>query len=118
MSLKDQISERIKAAMKGRKQTEVDTLRMLMASIKNKEKEIKTELEDSVILSLIATLIKQRREAAELYRKGKRDDLADKEEREILILEAYLPEKMSKEEIVEIIDKSIQELNVTSAGAR
>ena len=116
MSIKEQISEKIKIAMKNRRQTEVDTLRMVMAAIKNKEKERKTEIDDSAVTSLIATLIKQRREAAELYRKGNRVDLADKEESEILILQEYQPEKMPKEILIEIIDDCILEVNASSAG--
>ncbi len=102
--------------MKSRKQLEVDTLRMVMADIKNKEKEKKTEIDDAAITSLIVTHVKQRREAAELYRKGNRIDLADKEEREIQILQEYQPDKMSKEELVKVIDNCIREVNATSSG--
>ena len=112
--LKDSLSEALKNAMRSRDQLVLDTLRMVMSSIKNKEIEKKGDLGDDEVIALLNTLVKQRREAAEMYRKGGREDLADKEESEITVLKGFLPEELSRDEIVGIVDEAVAETGATS----
>lgn len=106
----------MKDSVKGRDQFKVNTLRMVISAIKNREIESRGELDDQSIWSLLSTLVKQRREAADLYRKGGRDELAEKEENEITLLKNYLPEEMSEAEIVGIIRAVIDETGASSLG--
>jgi len=107
MGLKDNITNDMKDAVRGRNQLKVDTLRMVLSAIKNREIEKKGDIDEQSIVSLLSTLVKQRREAADLYRKGGRLDLAEKEESEIELLKAYLPEEMNEEDVRKIVDASI-----------
>ncbi len=109
MSLSNRLSDDLKLAMKARDQLRMDAIRMVMAALKNKEFEMKKELDEAEMSRVLLTLVKQRKEAAELYQKGKREDLADKELKEIVIIEGYLPKALSQEEIVKIVESAIQE---------
>lgn len=109
MSLTDRLSDDLKVAMKARDQLRMDAIRMVKAALQNKEIELKKDLDEAEMSRVLLTLAKQRKEAAELYQKGKRDDLADKELKELAIIEAYLPKALSQEEIVQIIESAIQE---------
>jgi len=109
MSLSNRLSEDLKVAMKARDQLRMDAIRMVMAALKNKEFELKKELDEAEMSRVLLTLVKQRKEAAELYQKGKREDLADKELKEITIIEGYLPKALSQEEIVQIVEDAIRE---------
>jgi len=109
MSLSDRLSDDLKQAMKARDQLRMDAIRMVMAALKNKEFELKKELDEAEMSRVLLTLVKQRKEAAELYQKGKREDLADKELKEIVIIEGYLPKALSQEEIVKIVESAIRE---------
>lgn len=113
-SLKEQLMKDMKDAIKSRDRLKLDTLRMVVSAVKNKEIEKKSDLDDGVISSIIVTLVKQRREAAELYRKGDRHELAEKEENEILFLKQYLPEEISSEELDKVVDAVIADAQVTS----
>ncbi len=115
MPLKEQIQEDLKAAMKAKDALRTSALRMLRAEILKKENEkAGAKVDDTVVHSLIHTLIKQRKDAAEQYEKGGRPELAEKETAEIKILEAYLPPKMSKEEIKDTITQVIAETGATT----
>lgn len=109
MSLRERLSDDLKIAMKSRDQLRVDVIRMIKAAVLNKEVEIKKDLDDAEMSRVMTALIKQRKESVEQFEKGKRDDLADKERREILIIEGYLPSPVSPEEINKIIDAVFQE---------
>jgi uncharacterized protein YqeY len=98
MSLRERLSDDLKTAMKSRDQLRVDVIRMIKAAVLNKEVEIKKDLDDAEMSRVMNTLIKQRKESVEQFEKGKRDDLADKERREILIIEGYLPRPVSAED--------------------
>lgn len=113
MSLRERLSDDLKTAMKSRDQLRVDVIRMIKAAVLNKEVEIKKDLDDAEMSRVMTALIKQRKESVEQFEKGKRDDLADKERREILIIEGYLPNPVSVEEINTIIDAVLQD----AAGA-
>jgi len=110
MSLSDRLSEDLKLAMKARDQLRMDAIRMVKAALQNKEIELKKALDEGEMSRVLLTLVKQRKEAAEQYQKGKRDDLADKELKEIVIIEAYLPKALSQEEIVQVVESAIREI--------
>jgi uncharacterized protein YqeY len=114
MSIKDQLTADMKDAMRARAQLKLETLRMVIAAIKNKEIEKKAELDDRGTVAIISTLVKQRREAAAMYRDAGRDELADKEEEEIGFLKDYLPKELSREELVLAVDAVIGEIGASS----
>ena len=87
----------------------MDAIRMVKAALQNKEIELKKALDEAEMSRVLMTLVKQRKEAAEQYQKGKRQDLADKELKEVTIIEAYLPKALSQEEIIKIVESAIQE---------
>ena len=113
MSLKNRLSEDVKAAMRAGEKKRLGTLRMTQAAIKQKEVDERVELDDTAVLALIDKLIKQRRDSAEQYRAGNREDLASAEEAEIEILQAYLPEPLGDDELDAIIDAAIRETGAT-----
>lgn len=107
--LKQQIDTDTLNAMKAKDEEILSVLRMLKSAIKNKEIEAKKELEDADIVSVIQSQIKTRRDSIEMYKSGGRQELAQKEEKEIEILQKYLPEQMTEEQIREIVKKAITE---------
>ena len=113
MSLKDQILEDVKQAMRAGDKARLTTLRMVTAAIKQREVDERIDLDDAAVLAIIEKMIKQRRESAEQYRAGQRPELAEAEEAEIAILQTYLPEPLSDAEVDQIIDQAITELGVT-----
>jgi len=115
MALVEQIEKDLVAAMKAREELRLSVLRMAKAAFMNKKIEHGKPLEDAEALAVLRTLIKQRHDSAEQFRKGKRDDLADKEEAEIKIIELYLPAGASEEEIDAAVASAIQETGATSA---
>ncbi len=114
MSLKDRVLQDMKEAMKARDQLRLSTLRLLVSEIKNKEIDAKGELKDEDILALIQKAVKQRQDSIAQYEKGGRQDLAEKEKAEMEILKAYLPEELSKEAILEVIDQAIAATGASS----
>ena len=112
MSLRDQIQSDMTSAMKARDQQKVDTLRLAISSIKKKEiDETRRPLEDAETRGVLTTMIKQRRESIEMYRKGNRQDLLDKEQAEITVLEGYLPKQLDDAALGAMIDAAIKETN-------
>lgn len=108
MSIKTTIQGDIVTALKSHDQTSLSVLRLLISGIKNIEIDKKTDsLSDEEVISFIQKQVKQRRESMALYAKGGRLDLADNEEKELPILNKYLPQQLSGEEVNEIIDKAI-----------
>jgi uncharacterized protein YqeY len=99
MPLKDKISDDLKQALKEGDDVGKRTLRVLISAVHNAEIEKGAPLDDSGVLAVIAKQAKQRRESAEEFRKGNRQDLVDREEAEAAVLQAYLPAAMSREEI-------------------
>ncbi len=114
MSIKLQIQENIKTAMKAKEQKTVDALRLVTASIKQKEVDSRTDMTDAEIITLLEKCIKQRKESIELYKKGNRDDLVEKEQFEIDVIQKYMPAAMSDEDVVKVIEKAIAEIGATS----
>ncbi|WHZ13571.1 MAG: Transamidase GatB domain protein [Nitrospira sp.] len=114
MSLRDRLSEDLKSAMKSRDQLRMDVIRMIKAAVLNKEVELKQDLDDAAMSRIMTTLIKQRKEAAEQFEKGNRQDLAAKERQEIVIIEGYLPTALSTDEVVRIVEAVIKESGASS----
>jgi len=107
MALKEQIEKDYIQAMKNKDESSVSTLRMLKSAIHNGEIQKKKEMDDAELASLIQGQIKLRKDSIELYKKGNRPELAQKEEKEVDILKQYLPEQMPEEEVRAIIKKAI-----------
>jgi hypothetical protein len=110
MSLKDQIADDLKQALRQGDDTRKRTLRLLMSAVHNAEIEKGAELDDGGVLGVIAKQVKQRHDSAEEFRRGNRQDLVDKEESEAVVLQGYLPPAMSREEIAEAAKKVIAEV--------
>lgn len=112
--LRETIPNDMRDAMKAREHLRVATLRMLMAAVKNTEVEKLHELSDDEVLEVIAREAKRRRESIEAFKQGGRDDLVEKESGELAVLEAYLPEKLSDEELAAMVDEAIAETGASS----
>ena len=107
MSLKLKINEDMKSAMKARQTEKLSTIRMLLAAMKQVEVDERVELDDNRIVAIITKMVKQRQDSVKIYREAKRDDMADKEAAEITVLQAYLPQQLSTDEIAAAVDKAI-----------
>ena len=114
MSLRERIQSDITAAMRSGEALRRDTLRMAESAIYNAEKRDRREYSDDEVAGLIAREVKTRRESVEAFRNGRRDDLAVKEESEIAILAAYLPEQLTEAEIAALVEEAIA---TTGAGS-
>jgi uncharacterized protein YqeY len=114
MSLHDRLSEDLKSAMKSRDQLRMDVIRMIKAAVQYKEVELKQDLDDAGMSRIMTTLIKQRKEAAEQFEKGNRQDLATKERLEITIIEGYLPTALSSAEVADIVATVVKESGASS----
>jgi uncharacterized protein YqeY len=113
MELKTEIQEAVKQSMKSGDRVTLSTLRLLLSAVHNEEIRVRGELSTEEIQRTITTLCKQRTEASELYRKGGREDLAQKEDAECAILKRFLPKQLSEDEVKQIIQACIAE-----AGAK
>ena len=109
MALNDQIDNDLKQALKGKKELELSVLRMLKTALKNAEIQAKGKLSDDEALKVLNTQAKQRKDAILQFEQGGRIDLADKEKAELAVLQAYLPEQMSEEDIRETVQEKIIE---------
>lgn len=117
MTLQEQLVNDMKEAMKSGDSVKVSTIRMLKAAIKNKEIEkggTSYKLSDKETLEVIVTAIKQRKDSIEQFTKGNRQDLADKEKKELEILQAYMPPQMSDEDVKAEVKKAIAETSASS----
>lgn len=115
MSLHDRLTEDLKHAMKSRDQLRTDVIRMIKAAVQSKEIELKKDLDDAEMSRVMATLIKQRKESAEQFEKGHRDDLVQKELKEISIIEGYLPRALTPDELTQLVDAVIHDTDASSA---
>ena len=116
MSLKERITEDMKNAMRAKDAERLGTIRMLLAAMKQKEVDERVELDDAMVVSIVDKLIKQRKDAAQQYEAGGRQDLADKEKSEIVVLEGYLPQRLSADEITAAVKAIVVELGATGPG--
>ena len=113
--MKNRIRQDLKDAMKAREVQRLSTIRLILSEIERKEKEKGLPAEEDAIIQILYTMIKKRKEAIELFIKGGRQDLADKDGQEIPIIESYLPQQMSEDEIRREAVAALSELGVTSA---
>ena len=109
MSLQQRLDDDLKAAMKSSDSLKTSVLRMIKAAIKNKQVEKRKDLSDEEIISVLSTLTKQRRESIDLFSKGGREELAEKERQELAMLQLYLPGQLSPEDLDRIIMEAINE---------
>ncbi len=114
MSLKAELTQAMKEAMKAKDSVRLGTVRMVLSALKNKEIEVGGELDDAATIALLSTLAKQRREAAEAYRDGERIDLAEKEEAELAVIQTFLPEPLSDAELDALIEEAVAACGATS----
>jgi uncharacterized protein YqeY len=115
MALLDQIQKDMVAAMKGREELRLDTLRMIKTALKKTEVDSMKPLDEHTELQVLNTLVKQRHESADMFRKGGREELAVKEEAELKLIESYMPSAPSDEEMDAAIAAAIAETGATSA---
>lgn len=115
MTFIERISQDIAAAMRGREQLRLAALRMAKSALMNREVEKGKALDDAESQQVMASLIKQRRDSIEQFRKGGRDDLADKEAAEITVLEAYLPPPIDQAALEQMVDEAITETAASGA---
>ncbi len=114
MRLREKISEDLMSAMKSKQAERLSVLRMMKAAVRNKEIDSRQELEDTQVMQVLLSLIKQRKDSVEQFTKGGRLDLANKESAEINIIEEYLPKAVADEEIGPVVDEVIRETGATS----
>jgi uncharacterized protein len=114
VSIKDRIQDDLKQAMRDKNQSRIDTLRLLTAAIKQREVDERITLDDTQVLAAIDKLIKNSRESIEQYQKGGRADLVGKEQSDIVIWQAYLPQQLSAGEIDQLVSESIKAVSATT----
>src|SRR5690242_16261434 len=113
MQLRERLSAEMKQAMKSRDTLRLSAIRMVLSSVKNREIELRKELDDVQVTETIATLCKQRRESIRLFKEAGRQELVDKEEAELAILQEFLPQQLSREELVSLVDRVIAETSAS-----
>ena len=116
MTLKDQISEDMKTAMRAKDSVRLGTIRLLMAAMKQKEVDERVVLDDVAIIAIVDKLIKQRKDSVAAYELAARADLADVEKAEIVVLHAYLPARMSAEEVTVAVRAIVAQLGASGPG--
>ena len=116
MTLKDRITEDMKAAMRAKDSQRLSAVRLLLAAMKQKEVDERVELSDADVLSIIDKMVKQRRESIAQYEQASRQELADKEKAEITVLEAYLPAQLSEAEIDAVVAEAVASTGAASAA--
>ena len=114
MSLKTRLAEDMKTAMKAKDSTTLSTIRLANAAIKQFEVDERTEADDNKITAIISKMIKQRKDSAKIYADAGRNDLADKENAETAVLQRYLPEMLSAEEIAKAVAEAVAETGAKS----
>ncbi len=116
MQLKARITDDMKSAMRARETEKLATIRLLLAAIKQKEVDERIDLDDAAVIGVIDKLIKQRKDSIEAFRKAERHDLADKEQAEMLVLQAYLPARMSAQEVAAAVAAIVADLGAKGPG--
>ena len=116
MSLKDQMTEDMKNAMRAKEPERLGTIRLLLAALKQKEVDERVTLDDAAVVAIVDKLIKQRKDSIAAFTTGGRTDLADKEAAEMKVLEAYLPQRMSPDEVTAAVKAIVAELGAKGPG--
>jgi len=116
MALKDNIREALKEALKRQQRTEVSTLRLLLSEIRNAEIAQQKPADDNKVLEVVAREAKRRRESIEAFKLGNRSDLVTREEAELAVLMSYLPEQMSREDIIDAVRQAVDAVGAKGPG--
>jgi hypothetical protein len=116
MSLKERITDDMKAAMRAKDSERLGAIRMLTAAIKQKEVDERVELDDTAVVAIVDKLIKQRKDSIEAFQKAARQDLADKEVAEMAVLQVYLPARLSADEVAAEVRAIVTELGAKGPG--
>lgn len=116
MTLKERITEDMKAAMRAKETERLGAIRMLTAAIKQKEVDERVDLDDAGVIAIVDKLLKQRKDSIDAFDKAGRQDLADKERAEVAVLAAYLPARLSAEEIAAEVKAIVAALGATGPG--
>ena len=114
MTLEERLVEEMKEAMKANDKLRLSTIRMIRSSVKNKEIELRKPLDDEAVQRVIQGMVRKGEESLEQFKLGGRTDLVEKERQEIEILKSYLPLALTQEEMIKIVDQTIQEVQATS----
>jgi uncharacterized protein YqeY len=116
MSLKDRITEDMKAAMRAKDAARLSTIRLLLAAIKQKEVDERISLDDAQVVGVLDKLVKQRKDSIAAFAQAGRTDLVDKETAEMLVLEGYLPQRLSADEVAAEVRRIVAEVGATGPG--
>jgi uncharacterized protein YqeY len=116
MSLKERITEDMKAAMRAKDSERLGTIRLLTAAMKQKEVDERVELDDVAVIGIVDKMLKQRKDSIEAFEKAGRQDLADKEKAETVVLQAYLPARLSADEVAAEVKAIVAELGAKGPG--
>jgi uncharacterized protein YqeY len=109
MALRERLSDEMKEAMKARDDLRLSAIRLIRSAVKNKDIELKRELTEQEIVEVIASLVKQRRESIRLFGEAGRQDLVEKEEKELAVLLGFLPQQLSREAVAELVERVVAE---------
>ena len=116
MTLKEQITEDMKTAMRAKDSERLGTIRLLLAALKQKEVDERVELDDAMVIAIVDKMVKQRKDSIAAFTTGGRTDLADKEAAEIKVLEVYQPQRMSADEVATAVKAIVTELGAAGPG--
>ena len=116
MSIKEQITEDMKTAMRAKDSERLGTIRLLLSAMKQKEVDERIELDDTAVIAIVDKLVKQRKDSVTAFTEGGRIDLADKEASEIKVLEVYLPKRLSADEVMVEVKAIVAELGASGPG--
>lgn len=116
MTLKERITEDMKAAMRAKDTERLGAIRMLTAAIKQKEVDERVELDDAGVVAIVDKLLKQRKDSIDAFQKADRQDLAAKEQAEVAVLQAYLPARLSAEEVAAEVKAIVAEVGAKGPG--
>ncbi|BEP43420.1 GatB/YqeY domain-containing protein [Variovorax sp. V15] len=116
MTIKEQITEDMKTAMRAKDSERLATIRLLLAAMKQKEVDERVELDDTMVVAIVDKMVKQRKDSIAAFTTGGRTDLADKEAAEIKVLEVYLPQRMGADEVAAEVKAIVAELGAKGPG--
>ncbi len=113
MSLKEQITEDMKTAMRAKDSGRLGTIRLLLAAMKQREVDERIELDDAAVIAIVEKLIKQRKDSITQFQTAGRDDLVAIENAELVVLQAYMPAQMSEAEVAAVVAQAVQQVGAT-----
>lgn len=114
MSLTDQLTEAMKVAMKAKDSLRLNAIRLIRTAVKNREIEARQPLDDEQVIGVLSSLVKQRRESAQVYRENGREELAVKEEAELAVIQEFLPAQLDETELRAIVEAAVEEAGASS----